>query len=625
MGKFEYIFKPIKIGALVIKNRIEFAPVGPLLAHDGLVSRELIEWGRSIARGGAGIVTLGDSAVIYNPGVPGGNTLNMGSDRAINPLNAFAETVKRYGAAASIQLNYHVSTLPSELSLDNIRSLVTSFAEAAYRCYQASMDMILIHGAHGQIISQFVSPRKNLRTDSYGGILENRARFALEILEAIRDKVGDKLAIEYRISGDELVSGGLTSDEQIEFAQLIQDRIDLIHISVGRLYDNETLPRMMPPAYIQRGLNVPLAERFKKALKIPVAVVGAIDLDMAEQILAGNKADIVAVARALIADPDSVNKAMKGNSYQIRPCVRCNTCISRTHNNRLPVHCAVNPFIGREAEFVNLLPASGKKKVVVVGGGPAGMEAARTAAERGHEVVLFEKEADLGGTLIAASSASFKADMKKYLEWAAYSTKNQANLTVKLMTEATREIVLSEKPDALIIAVGAKPFIPDVPGIKNERVVWAGDVELGRANTGERVIVVGAGLAGSETALHLAEAGKKVVLVDVLTLEQIDADIPQISIIALRKMLNDLQVEVRTETRLEAVTETGVRMIDKNGEISEIHGDTVVLALGMVHCSDMVERFKGLAEDIFVIGDSRSRRGNLYHAVSEGFFAAMEI
>jgi 2,4-dienoyl-CoA reductase-like NADH-dependent reductase (Old Yellow Enzyme family)/thioredoxin reductase len=625
MDKYQHIFKPLQIGRLSVKNRIEFPPVGPLLACNGLVTRELIEWGRSFARGGAGIVTLGDSAIIYHPDMPGGNALNLGSDRAINPLNTFAEAVQRYGAMASLQLNYHVSFLPAEISLEDIHRIVTGFAQAAYRCLQAGMNMVLVHGAHGQIISQFVSPRKNLRTDSYGGNLRNRARFAIEILEAIRDKVGDKLAVEYRISGDELVPGGLRPDEQIEFAQLIQDKIDLIHVSAGRLYDNETLPRTMPPAYIPHGINVPLAERFKKALKIPVTAVGSINLDMAEQILAENKADMIGIARSLIADPDSVNKARKGTADQIRPCVRCNTCINRTHSHRLPVHCAVNPVVGREAEFVNLITSPVKKKVVVIGGGPAGMEAARRAAERGHEVVLFEKEAVLGGTLVAASSAPFKADMKNYLDWAVHSTVNKTNLTVKLDTEATSGNILAEKPDTLVIAVGAVPFIPVVPGIEKRKVVWAGDVELGKVGVGESVVIVGAGLTGSETALHLAQIGKKVILIDMLPLEVIDADIPLISIIALRKMLNDLQVESRTEVRLEAVTETGVTVTEKNGSTSEIPCDTVVLAMGMTPRSEAVEKLKGLVADTYVIGDSHNQKGNLYYAVSEGFFAALGI
>jgi 2,4-dienoyl-CoA reductase-like NADH-dependent reductase (Old Yellow Enzyme family)/thioredoxin reductase len=624
MGAYPHIFSPIRIGELTIKNRIEFPPVGPLLGVNGLATRELIEWARNLARGGAGIVTLGDSAIL--PPVDGqyGNALNLGADRAINPLNRLAETIQRYGAIASIEISYHMPYLPSDLSREDIRKLIDGFAQAALRCLKAGMDMIQVHGAHGQLISQFFSPRKNTRTDEYGGPLENRVRFAMEVLEAIRDKVGNRLAIEYRISGRELVPEGLELDEQIEFARLIQDKIDLIHVSAGKLYNNETLPMMTQPIYIPRGVNVPLAERFKKELRIPVAAVGSIDLEMAEAIVAENKCDIAALGRALIADPDSVNKAKNGETDKIRPCVRCNHCINRTHGRRLPVHCAVNPIIGREAELVSQLPPKKKRKVVIIGGGPAGMEAARTAAGRGHAVVLFDKDKRLGGNLITASSAPFKTDMKKYLEWAIRSTVNTPGLELRMGCEATPFDIMAEKPDTLIVAVGASPLIPEITGIHRKNVVWAGDVELGVSAAGNSVIIIGAGLTGSETALHLAREGKKVTLVDMLTLEQIDAEAPAISMIALRKMLVDLKVAVRTGVRLQAITETGIRVSEKGSHYSEIDGDVVVLAMGMSPKPDVIEKFSRLVPDTRAIGDSHNGKGNLYQAVAEGYFAAID-
>jgi 2,4-dienoyl-CoA reductase-like NADH-dependent reductase (Old Yellow Enzyme family)/thioredoxin reductase len=623
MGEYPHLFSPIRIGELTVKNRIEFPPVGPLLGVNGLATRELIEWAGNLARGGAGIVTLGDSAILPPADGQYGNALNLGADRAINPLNRLAETIQRYGAIASIEISYHMPYWPSDLSREDIRRLIDGFAQAAFRCLKAGMDMIQVHGAHGQLISQFFSPRNNTRTDNYGGSLENRVRFAMEVLDAIRQKVGKRLAIEYRISGRELVPEGLELDEQIEFARLIQDKIDLIHISAGKLYDNETLPMMTQPIYIPRGVNVPLAERFKKELKIPVAAVGSIDLEMAEAIVAENKCDIAALGRALIADPDSVNKGKNGKTYTIRPCVRCNNCISRTHGRRLPVHCAVNPLIGREADFVSRLPPKKKRKVVVIGGGPAGMEAARTAAEVGHEVVLFEKEKRLGGNLITASSAPFKIDMQKYLEWAIRSTVNMPGLELRMGCEATPIDIIAEKPDTLIVAVGSSPLIPEITGIHRKNVVWAGDIETGAASAGQNVIIVGAGLTGSETALHLARESKKVTLVDMLTLEQIDAESPAISLIALRKLLDDLKVAMRTGVKLEEITETGIRVSEKNGQYSEIKGDTVILALGMKPKPEVIENFSRLVPDTRAIGDSHNGKGNLYQAVAEGYFAAI--
>jgi 2,4-dienoyl-CoA reductase-like NADH-dependent reductase (Old Yellow Enzyme family)/thioredoxin reductase len=627
LSHFMHIFKPIRIGGITIKNRIEFPPVGPHLGtSDGYVSRELMEWGRQFARGGAGIVTIGDSSIVAPPGpVHPGYAIHVGTEKSINPLNRFAEIIQRYGAKASIQLNYHNRCAPTDMKPEEMDLIIESYAKAAYRCLRAGMDMIMVHGAHGHALSQFLSVKTNSRSDAYGGDFRNRARLPIAVLEAIRDRVGDKLAIEYRISGDELVPGGPTVSEQLEFAKLIQEKIDLIHVSVGNLYAPETMPMMNQPTYFPRGLNLKYAELFKKELKIPVVTVGSYDLEMAEQIIDENKADLVAMARTLIADPDCVNKARTGNADRIRPCIRCNNCINRSHYLFLPTRCAVNPVIGREAEFVNLASPAKRKKVVVVGGGPAGMEAAKRAAERGHEVVLFEKEDHLGGTLTMASAASFKEDMRSYLDWAIHTTLETPGVTVKLSTEATLECIKAEKPDTLIIAVGSAPLIPQIPGIDGENVVWAGYAASGKSLTGHRLVVAGAGLTGSETALSLAQQGKKVTLIDMLPLEEVDAGISAINIQTLRKMLNELDVVTKPEMKLEAITANGAVVTDKNSIQIELPCDTVVLSLGMEPRTDNVKNLGTLGFETHVVGDCNNQRGTLLKAVSEGFFATMEI
>lgn len=629
MNHYKHIFTPIKIGRLMIKNRIEAAPAMPILASiNGDVTRELIEWEKALAKGGAGIITIGDTPVVSEIPTRIGHILDLGTDKAINVLNRLAEPIQRYGAKASIELTYHdyfVHHSPTEMTLEQIQRLIKAHADAAYRCLVAGMDMIMVHSAHGHLVSQFLSPKWNYRTDLYGGSFKNRARFAIEILDAIRDRVGDRLAIEYRISGDELAPDGLGIEEQLEFAKMIQDRIDLIHVSAGKLYEDKTIPRIFPPTYLPRGVNVYLAERFKKELKIPVTTVGSINLELAEKIIAENKADIVAMARTLIADPDAVNKAKRGRQEDIRPCVRCNTCIDLSHRSLLPVHCAVNPIAGREAEFIPSLPPNKKKKVVVIGGGPAGMEAARRASERGHEVVLFEKETQLGGSLIMASALPFKADMKSYLDWAIQSTMKSPNLKVKLSTEATRERVKAETPDVVIVAVGSVPIIPDIPGVDRDNVVLAGEVDLGKVRVGQRVVVAGAGMTGSETALYLAQQGKKVTLIDMLPLKEIDQEYPFVNIISLRGMMEELGMDIRTEVKLEAITERGAQLVDKNWNRIEIPCDTIVLAVGVRPRSEGIQNFEDLAPEVYLAGDCNKERGNLYYAILQGFFAAMEI
>lgn len=627
MEVYEHLFRPIRIGRMVVKNRIEAAPAMPMLASgDCDVSIELVEWYRSIAKGGAGIVTVGDSPIVGEVAQRVGHVLNLASDKIINGLNRLAETIKAYGAKASIELSYHIPhshRSPTDLSLEEIRSLIEAHVKAAYRCLAAGMDMIMIHGAHGHMISQFLSPRRNLRTDQYGGSFSNRMRFILELLDAIRQKVGDDLAIEYRISGSELTPFGLTLEEQLEFAGLIQDKIDLIHVSAGMLYEDETVPRMIQPTYLPRGVNVPYAERFKKELRIPVAAVGSIDMSLAEKILKEGKADVVAMARTLIADPDGPEKVRIGEAE--RPCVRCNSCIHRTHMFFLPARCAVNPLAGREAEYKSAFLVGARKRVVVIGGGPAGMEAARVAARKGHEVVLFEKEKELGGALRLASYPPFKEDMKRYLEWAVRETLRTENIIVKLSEEATVELVRSYGPDALIVAVGAEPIVPEIEGLEEAGFLSIRDIYFGEAKVGETVVVLGAGLSGSEAALFLAQKGVKVTIVDLLPIQKIDSEYPFINILCLRSMLKEKGVETIEEVKPLRLKGGCLTLIDRNFQKRELPCGTLVVAAGSRPKGDVVEQFRSLAKYVRAIGDCNNERGNLYKAIHEGFFAAIDL
>ncbi|MGI9952767.1 FAD-dependent oxidoreductase [Moorellaceae bacterium AZ2] len=656
--RFKHVFTPLRIRHITFKNRIEVAPAVVCLASEnGMVTEAMIAYHQQLARSGAAVVTIGDSVIDFYEGKEHEAQLNLGDDRVLPGLYRLVEAIERHGAVASIEINHGgrfcppgllegrkpmgPSPIPSraelmfagiegrravpvrEMTQEDIDRVIDQYVHAVYNCYQAGFKMVMLHGAHGHLLAQFLSPMSNKRRDIYGGSLENRARFAIQVLEGIRRKVGDRMIIEYRISADELVPDGMRLEETIDFIKMIEDKIDLLHVSAGLITEPETNPDIIQPTYYPHGHNVHWAAKIKKAVKVPVTAVGSITMEMAEEILREGQADMVAMMRNILADNQYVNKMRRGEEEEVRPCVRCNTC---THNTArfYPVICAVNPMVGRETEFTDIRPARKKKKVVIVGGGPAGMQAALTASQRGHEVILFEKSANLGGNLCLAAALPFKEDMRRYLGWLIKQTTEAPGVAVRLNTEATPDLVRAEKPDAVIVAVGARPIIPELPGIDRPNVVWSGDVDTGRAAVGQNVVVAGGGLTGCETALHLAQQGKKVTIIDMLSEQEIAGDCPIINRLGLMLLLKKNNVKFITEVKLEEITDTGVVVIDKQWNRYVVPADTVVLSLGFVPRSEVVESFVDVAPDVYAIGDCKQPR-NLKAAIHEGFNCAMEI
>lgn len=627
--EYNSIFRPLAIGPVTAKNRIEVSPAEPMLASvDGFVTPEFLTYTQNFAKGGAAIVTVGDSPVTKEYAAENKFVIDLTTNMVVNGLFALTDSIHRYGALASIELNLRDDRLPSEFKAAEIDKIIEDFAAAAYRCRLAGFDMVMLHGGHGHTVSSFFS-HSNTRKDKYGPhSMADRCRFASDLLDAVREKIGPNMAIEWRISGDEIVPDGVHLGEAIEFTKYIRDKIDMVHVSAGGMYAKEASLRMIPPTYVKRGLNAELAAAFKRELDLPVCTVGSFTMDMAEEAIAEGKADMIAMIRSLIADPMAVEKCRRGAGDTVRPCIRCSACTGAPdpHTAPKPIRCSVNPLAGRERMFSEYEPAMHTRKVLIAGGGCAGMEAGRWLAARGHRPVIFEKSDHLGGSLIAAGANPLKGDIKKYCEWAVRSTEETPGLGVILNTEVTREIVEEQSPDVLIIATGSEPIVPNIPGIHGENVVLAKDVDAGEAQVGHTVVVAGAGLTGTETAVALAMEGHEVTLIDMQSLKQIDAASTNAALnSSIRYIAAQHDVKVAEGVKLKEVLPDAIVIEDKEGKNWSIACDTLVLALGVRPTQLDPAEYEGLVKDIVVIGDCHQRGGTIASAVREGFYAAMNI
>ena len=460
----------------------------------------------------------------------------------------------------------------------------------------------------------------NKRTDRWGGSLENRMRFPLLVIEKIREAVGCRFPIEYRMSGAEFTPGGYTVEEGIEMAKVLYGKVDIIHVSAGVHEDPEVFVITHPSMFIEHGCNVFLAAEVKKHVKTPVATLGGLnDPDMMEEIIASGKADIIEIARQSICDPYFPEKAFSGKKDDITRCCRCFTCFYNYLTNRT-YSCAFNPVVGNELENKFGFPATSPKKVVVVGGGPGGMEAAITAAKRGHSVTLYEKNSRLGGQLLSEEHIPFKADMFQFVK-VLERRLHKAGVTVKLNTELTAEQAAELGADVIMTAVGAKPIVPPIPGIDNHKVVTLEALHQTPPAIGQKVVILGGGLVGSECAIYLDGLGKEVTIVEMK--DDWAADSYFMHKNAMKVYMKDSTIKIQVNTTAKAITEEGLLCTAPEGEVL-FEADTILLAAGMKADRKTAESFYNAAPRVFEIGDC-IRAGRVVDAVSNGYYRAIDI
>jgi len=648
--RYPHLFQPIRLGSLTLKNRIFSAPTSLNWgAVDGNLTPETIAYYELKAKGGAAVVTMGESIVHSATGKSHDRQLELDNPTCLVGLTQLARAIRRHGAVASIELSHGgkwgglVSLAGSdkagkiaygaspermeegevrEMPADLVLEVIESFGKGAAVAKRAGFEMCLVHAAHGWFFGQFLSPRTNRRTDRFGGSFENRASVLVLALESIRRHVGPGFPIEVRISGDEFLEGGLTLEDGIRLAKLIETKCDLINVSGGIHEDLALYLRTHPTNFMEKGPNVYLGEAIKKEVEVAISTVGAItDPEMMEEILATGKADVIELGRPLLADPYLPVKLQTGKEREITRCLRCMSCFGDSVTTG-HLRCAVNPVIGNELGNGLLIASpTRRRRAVVAGGGPGGMKAAITLAERGHEVLLMEKSGRLGGALQFARHADFKRGLYEYAAHLEYLLRKSA-VDVLLDTEVTAEIVQDANPDALYIAVGASPITPNIAGIDGKNVLHAAAVYSMEDSVGSRVAVLGGGLVGVETAIHLARLGQQVSVVELREDVALDSDIFYRKAIQLE--LDRSEIRLLTRSAGVAVTVDGLVIRRADGGEQLVEADSVVLSAGYRSNTGVVDALQLAAPIVHIIGDCR-RPGKVADAVFDGYYIAMSL
>ena len=645
--KYPHLSQPITLGNVTFRNRMFASPIGATdITADCVPGDRTQAFYELRAKGGAAAVTI--SELVVHPETDASHMLHLDL-QTVGSLASFtfcADAIRRHGAIPSVEFSHsgqYAGTYmadknkkqsltqygPSDgvrpdgkkvtaLTVERIDDIVARYGETAALAKRAGFEMIMVHGGHTWLLNQFISPYFNHRTDEYGGSFENRMRFTIRVLKAVREAVGPMFPIEFRMSGSELFDGGYDLEEGVRIAQAVEEYVNLIHVSAGSYQFGffNTHPSMFSP----HGVNVYLAAEIKKHVKVPVATIGALnDPAMMEDIIASGKADVVYMGRALLADPFLPEKIVSGNDDKIVKCLRCFTCMAERPTTQTR-RCTVNPLIGREIEGTEVPPAARKKKVLVAGGGVAGLKAAVTAAQRGHQVILCEKSDQPGGILKCEQAIDFKHEMYELGIVLEAQARNEG-VEIRCNTEVTADYVEKEGADVLILALGSNPILPPLPGIGGDNVVVVNNYYLEKEKVGDSVVVLGGGLAGCECAIHLAQEGKKVHLVEMRDTLAPDANIRHRPI--LMQMI-EKYVTAHTGYQGLQITKEGVLCKTAAGEEVLVPGTSVVCAVGQRSNREGIEALQVAAPIVREIGDC-VKPGNITAAIYQGYHAGLDI